>query len=228
MLFALCLGGAALAFVMLPLVKLLSRRMKRTAAILTAFGCVALLLIGAVFMIVPTIIDQARLLIESLPDMRAGLTEFTERVSVHVEGVLGEGALTDGLSQLPGQVSGMVSTLLSGAGGMAGGIADGVGRMSLIVILAARTTAPEFNPRASNRGGRRNSARVKRLCARPTANLAYRRRDNGGESCDTTYTGVSGTWSDNGGIQLNPVLRRAVRRNPDGAIDLKHGLGKAA
>ena len=47
MLIALCLGGAALAFVMLPLVKLLSRRMKRTAAILTAFGCVALLIIGA-------------------------------------------------------------------------------------------------------------------------------------------------------------------------------------
>ena len=52
MLIVLCLGGAALAFVMLPLVKLLSRRMKRTAAILTAFGCVALLIIGAVFMIV--------------------------------------------------------------------------------------------------------------------------------------------------------------------------------
>ena len=44
--------------------------------------------------------------------------------------------MTDGLSQLPGQVSGMISTLLSGAGGMAGGIADGVGRLSLIVILA--------------------------------------------------------------------------------------------
>ena len=133
---ALALGGAALAFVMLPLVKLLSRRMKRTAAILTAFGCVALLIIGAVFMIVPTIIDQARMLIESLPDMYAGLTEFTEQISAHVEGFLGEDVLTDGLSQLPGQVSGMISTLLSGAGGMAGGIADGVGRLSLIVILA--------------------------------------------------------------------------------------------
>lgn len=136
MLIALCLGGAALAFVMLPLVKFLSRRMKRTAAILTAFGCVALLIIGAVFMIVPTIIDQARILIESLPDMYAGLTEFTEQISAHVEGFLGEDVLTDGLSQLPGQVSGMISTLLSGAGGMAGGIADGVGRLSLIVILA--------------------------------------------------------------------------------------------
>ena len=136
MLIALCLGGAALAFVMLPLVKFLSRRMKRTAAILTAFGCVALLIIGAVCMIVPTIIDQARILIESLPDMYAGLTEFTEQISAHVEGFLGEDVLTDGLSQLPGQVSGMISTLLSGAGGMAGGIADGVGRLSLIVILA--------------------------------------------------------------------------------------------
>lgn len=132
MLIALCLGGAALAFVMLPLVKLLSRRMKRTAAILTAFGCMALLIIGAVFMIVPTIIDQARILIESLPDMYAGLTEFTEQISAHVEGFLGEDVLTDGLSQLPGQVSGMISTLLSSAGG----IADGVGRLSLIVILA--------------------------------------------------------------------------------------------
>ena len=78
-------------------------------------------------MIVPTIIDQARILIESLPDMYAGLTEFTEQISAHVEGFLGEDVLTDGLSQLPGQVSGMISTLLSGAGGMAGGIADGVG-----------------------------------------------------------------------------------------------------
>ena len=240
MLIALCLGGAALAFVMLPLVKLLSRRMKRTAAILTAFGCVALLIIGAVFMIVPTIIDQARILIESLPDMYAGLTEFTEQISAHVEGFLGEDVLTDGLSQLPGQVSGMISTLLSGAGGMAGGIADGVGRLSLIVILAyyflkdrermlmqlELLLPSSIRARVIEAGGaiqRELSGYV-----RGAVNLADSRRDNGGGSCDTAHTGISGIGSDNGGIQLNTILWRTVRRNPDGTTNVKHGLGKAA
>lgn len=136
MLAVLCAGGATLAFVLFPLVKLLSRRMKRTAAIITAFGCVALVIIGAVFMLVPVMIDQARQLMQSLPEMRAGLAEFTQRVSHYIENTLGEGTLTEALNQLPAQASGAISALLSGAGGMAGGIADGVGRLSLMVILA--------------------------------------------------------------------------------------------
>lgn len=138
----LCVGGAALAFLLLPLVKLLSRRMKRSAAIISAFACVAAVFIGVLVMLVPIFVGQAQLLMRSLPVMSASISAFTQRVGEliadvdsRVGGTALTAQLTSRLEQLPGQVAGALSALLSSTATMAGGIADGVGRFSLMVIL---------------------------------------------------------------------------------------------
>ena len=137
----LCAGGAALAFVMLPLTRLLSRRMKRGAAIIAAFACVAAALVGVVLMLVPVLVSQAQLLMRQLPGISAGLSALMERArELLYELGAGGASLAEQMSgqmeQLPGRIANALGALLSGTAYMAGSIADGVGRLSLMVILA--------------------------------------------------------------------------------------------
>lgn len=137
----LCAGGAALAFVMLPLTRLLSRRMKRGAAIIAAFACVAAALIGVVLMLVPVLVSQAQLLMRQLPGISAGLSALMERArallyELGAGGTSLAGQLSGQMEQLPGRIANALGALLSGTAYMAGSIADGVGRLSLMVILA--------------------------------------------------------------------------------------------
>lgn len=141
-LIGLCVGGAALAFVLLPLVKLLERRMKRSTAIFAAFGCVAALLMGALIMLAPVIAEQAQRLMRSLPALSASISGFTHRLSAAISSQLGgeagapaAGRLSAQLEQLPSQVASALGALLGGTANMAGSIADGVGRFSLMLIL---------------------------------------------------------------------------------------------
>ena len=137
----LCAGGAALAFVMLPLTRLLSRRMKRGAAIIAAFACVAAALVGVVLMLVPVLVSQAQLLMRQLPGISAGLSALMERArellyELGAGGASLAGQLSGQMEQLPGRIANALGALLSGTAYMAGSIADGVGRLSLMVILA--------------------------------------------------------------------------------------------
>ena len=137
----LCAGGAALAFVMLPLTRLLSRRMKRGAAIIAAFACVAAALVGVVLMLVPVLVSQAQLLMRQLPGISAGLSALMERArELLYELGAGGASLAEQMSgqmeQLPGRIANALGALLSGTAYLAGSIADGVGRLSLMVILA--------------------------------------------------------------------------------------------
>ena len=119
--------------------------MKRSAAILAAFGMVSVALIGVVVMLVPVLAGQAQLLMRSLPGMGASISALTGRVSELLAGV-GDGALAGArgtlaqqldarLEELPGQVMGALGGLLSGTATMVSSVADGVGRFSLMVIL---------------------------------------------------------------------------------------------
>lgn len=141
----LCVGGAALAFVLLPLVKLLSRRMKRSAAILASYAIVSVALIGVVVMLVPVLAGQAQALMRSLPGMGASIGALTGRLSEALDGAwAADGALPGAtltqqlgarLEELPGQIVGALGGLLSGTATMVSSVADGVGRFSLMVIL---------------------------------------------------------------------------------------------
>ena len=141
----LCIGGAALAFVLLPLVKILSRRMKRSVAILTSFAIVSVALIGVVVMLVPVLAGQVQLLMRSLPGMGASISALTDRLSELLANA-GDSGLLDArgtlaqqlnarLEELPGQVMGALGGLLGGTATMVSSIADGVGRFSLMIIL---------------------------------------------------------------------------------------------
>jgi predicted PurR-regulated permease PerM len=78
--------GAVVAYLLLPLVDLLARRLPRPAAILLIFFASSIVLIGAVAYSIPVLVDQVGVLLEALPD-REDISVLLDRVGVLVAGL---------------------------------------------------------------------------------------------------------------------------------------------
>lgn len=129
----LILGAAALCFVTSPLEKVIERRFPRPAASLLSLLCLALVVAGVLWLLLPAILRELAEIARTLPASVA-----------RASGWLGDARAW--LSErLPGvalpeiDLRGLQSTLagfLGGAFGFAASLADAAGRVSMVIVLA--------------------------------------------------------------------------------------------
>lgn len=126
-------GGAAIAFLLTPLSRLLERRLPRPAAAICALVIALIALLGLVALLLPMIVRQLSGLLSLLPEafdrLRALVAELISRVQARVPGL-----------SLPSlNLSGMevaLTNLLRAAPGYVTGLGDGLYRLFLMVVLA--------------------------------------------------------------------------------------------
>lgn len=127
---ALILGAAAVAFLLEPLTRVYERRLARPRAALAAMGTVLGALAAAIWLLLPSLIQEATLLARQLPESLKQVQSALASASAWLE------------AQLPGvrlpkpQLdSAMLSSLAGGTLSVAGGVADFSCLVSLMFVL---------------------------------------------------------------------------------------------
>ena len=127
---ALILGAAAVAFLLEPLTRVYERRLARPRAALAAMGTVLGSLAAAIWLLLPSLIQEATLLARQLPESLKQVQSALASASAWLE------------AQLPGvrlpkpQLdSAMLSSLAGGTLSVAGGVADFSCLVSLMFVL---------------------------------------------------------------------------------------------
>ena len=126
----LILGAAAVAFLLEPLTRVYERRLARPRAALAAMGTVLGALAAAIWLLLPSLIQEATLLARQLPESLKQVQSALASASAWLE------------AQLPGvrlpkpQLdSAMLSSLAGGTLSVAGGVADFSCLVSLMFVL---------------------------------------------------------------------------------------------
>ena len=128
----LALGGAATAFLLLPLARRLENAFPRPAAALLAIVAAAGTLVGLVWLSLPTLVREGAQFMEALPQSAARLSGLAQTVSGRVARWLPGVRLPDFPMD---RLSGLLSRLAAGTLALAGSAADALSRGSLMLML---------------------------------------------------------------------------------------------
>ena len=127
---ALILGAAAVAFLLEPLTRVYERRLARPRAALAAMGTVLGALAAAIWLLLPSLIQEATLLARQLPESLKQVQSALASASAWLEAQLPGVRLPE-----PQLDSAMLSSLAGGTLSVAGGVADFSCLVSLMFVL---------------------------------------------------------------------------------------------
>lgn len=127
---ALILGAAAVAFLLEPLTRVYERRLARPRAALAAMGTVLGALAAAIWLLLPSLIQEATLLARQLPESMKQVQSALANASAWLEAQLPGVRLPE-----PQLDSAMLSSLAGGTLSVAGGVADFSYLVSLMFVL---------------------------------------------------------------------------------------------
>ena len=127
---ALILGAAAVAFLLEPLTRVYERRLARPRAALAAMGTVLGALAAAIWLLLPSLIQEATLLARQLPESLKQVQSARASASAWLEAQLPGVRLPE-----PQLDSAMLSSLAGGTLSVAGGVADFSCLVSLMFVL---------------------------------------------------------------------------------------------
>ena len=127
---ALILGAAAVAFLLEPLTRVYERRLARPRAALAAMGTVLGTLAAAIWLLLPSLIQEATLLARQLPESLKQVQSALASASAWLEAQLPGVRLPE-----PQLDSAMLSSLAGGTLSVAGGVADFSCLVSLMFVL---------------------------------------------------------------------------------------------
>ena len=126
----LILGAAAVAFLLEPLTRVYERRLARPRAALAAMGTVLGALAAALWLLLPSLIQEATLLARQLPESLKQVQSALASASAWLEAQLPGVRLPE-----PQLDSAMLSSLAGGTLSVAGGVADFSCLVSLMFVL---------------------------------------------------------------------------------------------
>lgn len=126
----LILGAAAVAFLLEPLTRVYERRLARPRAALAAMGTVLGALAAAIWLLLPSLIQEATLLARQLPESLKQVQSALASASAWLEAQLPGVRLPE-----PQLDSAMLSSLAGGTLSVAGGVADFSCLVSLMFVL---------------------------------------------------------------------------------------------
>lgn len=126
----LILGAAAVAFLLEPLTRVYERRLARPRAALAAMGTVLGSLAAAIWLLLPSLIQEATLLARQLPESLKQVQSALASASAWLEAQLPGVRLPE-----PQLDSAMLSSLAGGTLSVAGGVADFSCLVSLMFVL---------------------------------------------------------------------------------------------
>ena len=126
----LILGAAAVAFLLEPLTRVYERRLARPRAALAAIGTVLGTLAAAIWLLLPSLIQEATLLARQLPESLKQVQSTLASASAWLEAQLPGVRLPE-----PQLDSAMLSSLAGGTLSVAGGVADFSCLVSLMFVL---------------------------------------------------------------------------------------------
>lgn len=126
----LILGAAAVAFLLEPLTRVYERRLARPRAALAAMGTVLGALAAAIWLLLPSLIQEATLLARQLPESLKQVQSALASASVWLEAQLPGVRLPE-----PQLDSAMLSSLAGGTLSVAGSVADFSCLVSLMFVL---------------------------------------------------------------------------------------------
>lgn len=126
----LILGAAAVAFLLEPLTRVYERRLARPRAALAAMGTVLGALAAAIWLLLPSLIQEATLLARQLPESLKQVQSALARASAWLEAQLPGVRLPE-----PQLDSAMLSLLAGGTLSVAGSVADFSCLVSLMFVL---------------------------------------------------------------------------------------------
>lgn len=126
----LILGAAAVAFLLEPLTRVYERRLARPRAALAAMGTVLGALAAAIWLLLPSLIQEATLLARQLPESLKQVQSALTSASAWLEAQLPGVRLPE-----PQLDSAMLSSLAGGTLSVAGGVADFSCLVSLMFVL---------------------------------------------------------------------------------------------
>ena len=126
----LILGAAAVAFLLEPLTRVYERRLARPRAALAAMGTVLGALAAAIWLLLPSLIQEARLLARQLPESLKQVQSALASASAWLEAQLPGVRLPE-----PQLDSAMLSSLAGGTLSVAGSVADFSCLVSLMFVL---------------------------------------------------------------------------------------------
>ena len=127
---ALILGAAAVAFLLEPLTRVYERRLARPRAALAAMGTVLGALAAAIWLLLPSLIQEATLLARQLPESLKQVQSALASASAWLEAQLPGVRLPE-----PQLDSAMLSSLAGGTLSVAGSVADFSCLVSLMFVL---------------------------------------------------------------------------------------------
>ena len=127
---ALILGAAAVAFLLEPLTRVYERRLARPRAALAAMGTVLGALAAVIWLLLPSLIQEATLLARQLPESLKQVQSTLASASAWLEAQLPGVRLPE-----PQLDSAMLSSLAGGTLSVAGGVADFSCLVSLMFVL---------------------------------------------------------------------------------------------
>ena len=127
---ALILGAAAVAFLLEPLTRVYERRLARPRAALAAMGTVLGALAAAIWLLLPSLIQEATLLARQLPESLKQVQSALASASAWLEAQLPGVRMPE-----PQLDSAMLSSLAGGTLSVAGGVADFSCLVSLMFVL---------------------------------------------------------------------------------------------
>lgn len=127
---ALILGAAAVAFLLEPLTRVYERRLARPRAALAAMGTVLGALAAAIWLLLPSLIQEATLLARQLPESIKQVQSALASASAWLEAQLPGVRLPE-----PQLDSAMLSSLAGGTLSVAGSVADFSCLVSLMFVL---------------------------------------------------------------------------------------------
>ena len=126
----LILGAAAVAFLLEPLTRVYERRLARPRAALAAMGTVLGALAAAIWLLLPSLIQEATLLARQLPESLKQVQSALASASAWLEAQLPGVRMPE-----PQLDSAMLSSLAGGTLSVAGGVADFSCLVSLMFVL---------------------------------------------------------------------------------------------
>ncbi len=126
----LILGAAAVAFLLEPLIRVYERRLARPRAALAAMGTVLGALAAAIWLLLPSLIQEATLLARQLPESLKQVQSALASASAWLEAQLPGVRLPE-----PQLDSAMLSSLAGGTLSVAGSVADFSCLVSLMFVL---------------------------------------------------------------------------------------------
>ena len=121
-------GGAALAFLMVPVARFFEKRLSRPGAALAAVSAALLAAAGLLGLLLPAVVRELPGLMQSLPRMAGQLSRGVEGVAARF-GVRLPDFPVEGLNRI-------INGLASGAMGFMSRLADGFSRMSMMLMLS--------------------------------------------------------------------------------------------